>query len=451
MASTGTTSFRIASAFRGGPIRWLILGGTLLIVAIAIGATVMAGNFRERALRSSERELENTVLLLARHFDQQLEDFQVVQKDLIAFMRSSGIATAENYKRRMSGHDIHLMLKSKIEALSYVGGINIFDAEGNLINASATWPAPQVNSADRAFFRTFKSNPQSPEMLVEPVYSRVTGAWTTVIARKVTGPKGEFLGLIGRGIEPVNFEKFFATVALGPGASIAMFHSDGTLLARYPHVADMVGKNFKNGPATERQIFEQPRSTSRLTSPIDGEDRLISSRTLTNFPIVIVASTATSAALADWREQIGILITITGLSVLGIAALLFLVVRKLSHQHRASKQRLSLEKQRLDTAVNNMTQGLLLFDARAASRHLQQALSRDVRPFGRNREAGLQLPRGDRPPQGHRLVRRRHRPIRRSGHARHRASERHGHLDARRTLDPGRQRAGAGRRMAGDP
>ena len=91
---------------RGGPIRWLILGGMLLIAAIAIGATVMAGNFRERALRNSERELENTVLLLARHFDQQLEDFEVVQKDLIAFMRSSGIATAEDYKRRMStpGH-----------------------------------------------------------------------------------------------------------------------------------------------------------------------------------------------------------------------------------------------------------------------------------------------------------------------------------------------------------
>ena len=363
MASTGTTSFRIASAFRGGPIRWLILGGTLLIAAIAIGATVMAGNFRERALRNSERELENTVLLLARHFDQQLEDFQVVQKDLIAFMRSSGISTAENYKRRMSGHDIHLMLKSKIEALSYVGGINVFDAEGNLINASAGWPLPTVNVADRPYFRTFRSSPQSPEMLVEPVYSRITGAWTTVIARKITGPKGEFLGAIGRGIEPVNFEKFFATVALGPGASIAMHHSDGTLLARYPHVAEMVGKNFKTGPAAQRQVFELPRSTSRLTSPIDGEDRLISSRALTNFPIVIVASTTTSAALADWREQIAILIAIAGLSVLAIAALLFLVVRKLSHQHRASKQRLSLEKQRLDTAVNNMTQGLLLFDA----------------------------------------------------------------------------------------
>ena len=43
--------------------------------------------------------------------------------------------------------------------------------------------------------------------------------------------------------------------------------------------------------------------------------------------------------------------------------MLFLVVRKLSQQHRLSQRRLTLEKQRLDTAVNNMTQGLLLFDS----------------------------------------------------------------------------------------
>jgi diguanylate cyclase (GGDEF)-like protein len=361
MLSVGTASFKITSVLRGGPIRWLILGGTLLIAAIAIGATVMAGNFRERALQNSERELENTVLLLARHFDQQLEDFEVVQKDLIAFMRSSGIATAENYKRRMSSEEIHLMLKSKMDALAYVGGINVFDADGTLINASAAWPVPPVSVADRAYFRTFKSDPKSPDMVTEPVYSRITGVWTTVIARKITGPNGEFLGAIGRGIEPANFEKFFASVALGPGAAIAMHHRDGTLLARYPHVDELIGKNFRTGPAGQQQVFEQAHTTSRLTSPIDGEDRVISSRALTKFPIVIVATTTASAALADWREQIAILIAVAALSVLAIAALLFLVVRKLSQQHRTSQQQLTLEKQRLDTAVNNMTQGLLLF------------------------------------------------------------------------------------------
>ena len=363
MISKGTASFKVTSALRGGPIRWLILGGMLLIAAIAIGATVMAGNFRERALHNSERELENTVLLLARHFDQQLEDFQVVQNDLIAFMRSNGVATTENYKPRMSSREIHLMLKSKLEALSYVGGINVFDADGVLINASSAWPVPSVSVADRAYFKTFKSDLRSPDQLVEPVFSRITGAWTTVIAQKIAGPNGEFLGVISRGIEPANFEKFFATLALGPDATVAMHHRDGTLLARYPHIDAMIGKNFNHGPANVRQVFELARSTSRLTSPIDGNDRLISSRTLSKFPIVIVATTKTSAALADWREQISILIAVATASVLAIVLLLFLVVRKLSQQHRQTQQRLTLEKQRLDTAVNNMTQGLLMFDA----------------------------------------------------------------------------------------
>src|SRR5262249_2006552 len=79
--------------------------------------------------------------------------------------------------------------------------------------------------------------------------------------------------------------------------------------------------------------------------------------------MVIVARTATEVALADWREQIAMLVTVAAASVVAIAVLLFLVVRKLSQQHRQSQRRLTLEKQRLDTAVNYMTQGLLLFDS----------------------------------------------------------------------------------------
>src|ERR1700732_5250882 len=149
--TTNAASLDAKTLMRGGPIRWLILGGVLLIAAIAIGATLMAENFRDRALRNSERELENTVLLLARHFDQQLGDFEVIQKDLIDHMRSSGIATAASFKQRMSGQDVHLMLKSKLSALSYVGGVNVFDAEGTLINTSTSWPVPSINVADRPY------------------------------------------------------------------------------------------------------------------------------------------------------------------------------------------------------------------------------------------------------------------------------------------------------------
>ena len=348
---------------RGDPIRWLILGGILLIAAIAVGAVVMAGNFRERALHHAELELDNTALLLARHFDQQLGDLEVIQEDLLDYIRSNGIATPDNYGRQMSSEAIHLMLKSKMSAFSYVGGINIYDADGTLINTSAKWPPPQVSAADRSYFKTFKSHPSSPDTLIELVYGHVNGMWTTVIARKATGPNGEFLGVISRGIEVANFEKFFATIAIGPDATISMFHRDGTLLARRPHIDEMTGKNFRTGSDDNQSPFDLDRTAARLTSPIDGKDRLISSRALAKFPIVVVTTTTMEAALADWREQIAILTAISVGSVLAISLLLFAVVRRLSHEHRTSKQRLTLEKLRLDTAVNNMTQGLLLFDS----------------------------------------------------------------------------------------
>jgi len=347
----------------GGPIRWLVTGGALLIATIAVGTTIMAGTFRDRALTSAEDQLENTVLLMARHFDQQLEDFMAIERDVVAQIEASRISSADAFRAQLSSSDWHNMLRLRLRAYSDVAGVNVFDANGVLINSSENWPVPNVRIADRNFFKAFKSGSPFERFRIELLQGRFQPGWATVVACKVTGPNGEFLGVVTRAIPPSNFERFFATVTLAPGSTISMHHRDGTLLARYPHADGMVGQNFKFGPADQQKVFEVSESTARLASPVDGEFRLIASRALSDFPIVIVATTTAAAALADWQEQMKFLIGVGIVSVLLIAGLLFFVVRRLSQDHAASQQRLTLEKQRLDKAVNNMTQGLLLFDA----------------------------------------------------------------------------------------
>ena len=347
------------------PIRRLILCGVLLIAAIAIGTAAMVDSFRERALANSRRELENTALLLARHFDQQLEDLEFVQKSLVASMQLAPAASRADYERQMSSEDMHLMLKTKISALSYVGGLNLFDFDGKLINSSGPWPMPAVNVADRAYFKEFKSNPRSAAVFVDSVHSRITGAWTIVLARKVVGPNGEFLGAVGRGIEPAYFEKFFASLALGEDGAITMFHRDGTLLARHPHIEALIGHNFTAGPLFQNVLSKADHGTTRLHSLIDDQDRLASVQSLEHFPIAIAVTATVSTALAGWQEQTRFLIGVAVLFALVIAATLFLIVRQLSRDHELSSQRLALEKQRLDVAVNNMTQSLLMYDSSA--------------------------------------------------------------------------------------
>ena len=58
--------------FRLSAIQWLILNAAALVIAITLGTGYFAMQYRERALEVAERELNNSALLLSRHFDQQL-------------------------------------------------------------------------------------------------------------------------------------------------------------------------------------------------------------------------------------------------------------------------------------------------------------------------------------------------------------------------------------------
>jgi diguanylate cyclase (GGDEF)-like protein len=357
--------YRVRSAFdRRNPLNWLILGGVLLIASVVVGTAIMVLDFRERALNNTERELENTVLLLARHFDRELHDFEAVQRDVVRRIERSGVASPEAFRQQMSGEEVHKNLQGVTDGLSDVAGINVFDVNGQLINSSQLWPVPAVNIADRGYFKEFAADDRSALVRLAPIKSPLTGGWTTVVARKAIGPNGQFLGLVSRNISPANLERFFESVVLGKGAAISMFHRDGTMLARYPHVEAMIGRNFRNAPA-QQILAKADHGTTRLISPVDGEDRLASARALSEFPLSILATTTVASALADWREQTRSLVIAAALVALVIAFTLFLIVRKLSKQHRNSERRLALEKERLDTAINNMTQGLLLYDSDA--------------------------------------------------------------------------------------
>jgi Histidine kinase sensor domain len=246
------------------------------------------------------------------------------------------------------------------------------------------------------FLPTPRRHPRAP-VLVELVRSRFTGDWAIVFAHKVSGPRGEFLGVVTRATTPASFEHFFASVALGESAAISMYHRDGTLLARYPHIEAMIGKNFATGQMHREILSRSDHGTMRLSSPLDALDRLASVRTLADFPVSIIATTTVAAALADWREQTRYLVAVAGFSVLVIAVMLFLVVRKLSQQHQ-------LEKQRLDTAVNNIPQGLVVYDPAGAGYRLQPALPRDVRVVTGRGQARLHDAGSDLTSQGNRIL-----------------------------------------------
>jgi diguanylate cyclase (GGDEF)-like protein/PAS domain S-box-containing protein len=344
------------------PVRWLALSGLVLMAAIALGTAVTISKFRESAIETGKQGLESSVLLLARHFDQHLEDFSVLQTEIAADLQARDITQPDVFRSEMGTLAIHEMMREKASGWSDFAGVNLFDSKGILINSSQSWPVADLRISDRAYFQNLKDD-ASLAQTVDVVPSRFNSGFSIVFARRILGPDGEFLGAITRGVKPETLESFFASAGLGPGATIAMHQKEGVLLARYPHVERMIGKNFNNGPSEQRAVFETSQFAGQLRSPMDGKERLVASRMLSSVPLVIVATKTIDSTLAAWRAQTRFFMSMAVLSLLVTALVLYLIFRQMMREHRHSKQLIAVEKQRLDTAISHMSQGLLLFDS----------------------------------------------------------------------------------------
>jgi PAS domain S-box-containing protein len=341
---------------RDRAIWWIVASGLGLTAAIAFGTAILISNLQDRARADAKRVLNTTAYVIAEHCEGTFQSVELVQRSVIERMQSLGIASAEDLGRRMAGFDMHSMLKDMVSGVPQLDALVLVDPSGKLVVSSRAWPMPDATQLDREYFKVLAADDNLMLFLDRPSVSQRTGAWQTHLARRLVGPNGEFIGMIVGVMELRHFEQFFGSISIGKEVAIALFRSDGLLLARDPHVEAA----FKqNGARTAgAPLFRDTWSVA------GGEDQLASLQALTHYPVVVSVSTTASAALAPSLEQAKIIIGAVGLAALAIGAFILFIVRRLMQGIRRSEQRLSGQKLQLDTALNNMSQGLLMCDSK---------------------------------------------------------------------------------------
>jgi len=362
-----------SSAGSSNPIRLLVAGSLLLIALIVVATGFILFNLRDRVISDSERELNNVALILAEQADRQFQAVELVQTALIERIQSLGIASSEDFERQLSGRDVHQMLKEKIVGLQHIGALALINSQGKIINYSRDWPIPPINAADREFFKAFQSDKHLTSFMGKPVRNRSSGTWVVQIARKVSGPKGEFLGLAVGVVDLQYFEHLFETITLGAESSIALFRRDGVLLARYPHLESSIGKIFAQNAIFQNVLSRADQGVTRLVSLIDGKERLAAAHSLARAPIVVAVFNPVDAILADWRHAAILLIGIAGLTEFVIAGIVFLFIKQLkthellikANAEKVKAEKIAEQKMISDAALNNMSQGLCMFDSSA--------------------------------------------------------------------------------------
>jgi diguanylate cyclase (GGDEF)-like protein len=345
---------------RPHPHGWWLISGVALIGLIVCASAAAILNSRERALSLAEQQLQNLAFVLAGHATTTFEIIDRVEANLAERIAAAAITSPQDFEQKFAGHDTHLMLKDRKLGLPHVGAFTLVNAQGKIFNFSRSWPIPDIDVSDRSFFQVLKADRTRTSFISEPIRKRSTGAWIIPLARAIRTRDGEFAGLLLAAVDIAQFEKDFQSIVLGEHGSIALLRDNGVLLARYPRIEANIGQAFRGAIDS---LGQEQSGSVRLVGVMDGKDRILATHRLARFPFMITAGVESAAALAAWRKEAATITAFALFSCCLVVVVLVLIVRQFSRQDRWSRQRLMIQKQRLDTAIDNMTQGLLLFDA----------------------------------------------------------------------------------------
>jgi diguanylate cyclase (GGDEF)-like protein len=322
-----------------------------LIATVVVTVVLILSHLRAHAIAEDEQQRLTTANVLAKQAARDFQALELVEINLIEWMETVAIVSSDLYRHEMAGHDVHLMLREKMNGLPLIDDLVMIDADGGLINSAQSWPIPTVDLSGRSYFNALKNNPQLTSVVSMPERDPGTGVWVIYLARKFTGSNGEFIGLVAGAIRADYFEHLYKSVVRGPDESISLLHADGIMLARYPRVEASIGQSFATTPLFIA-MSQSDHAVTRQVGRVDGQERLMAGARLPNFPGYVAVTTTIDAALADWRANVRYLVGLAVLLVVAIGGTGAVVAR---HFHRQRVQ--------LDTALNNMSQGLCMFDA----------------------------------------------------------------------------------------
>ncbi|TCZ60885.1 bifunctional diguanylate cyclase/phosphodiesterase [Roseicella aquatilis] len=345
----------------------LALGGALLGLLVMAGAGLIGWNAHDRALAGTGRELRNLSVVLADHADRTLQAVEILQAALIERMRSRGVTSLAALRAWAPTEDVHELLKERIAGVPQLDAVTIVDAEGRLLNFSRYHPVPEINLADRDYFHALRNGAE--RFIGRPVRNRGSGTWTIYIARRLDDAEGRFMGMVLGAFELGHFERFFGSLALGPDGSIGMLRADGILLARHPHAERAIGRDYGDAEAFRLATSRPDGTPLRVTSAIDGQERLLAARQLSAYPLRIHVGTTVQAALAEWRRQMLWLGGATAMLLALIAAATGTGLRKARAEQAAAEarwrgeQELAAQHVKFRIAVEGMSQGLWKFNA----------------------------------------------------------------------------------------
>ena len=210
---------------------------------------------------------------------------------------------------------------------------------------------------DRLHFRAQAEAKHDDLFIGVPIVQRTTGRPSIQVSRRLHAADGSFAGILSGQLDHDFAEQFSRTLKLGPGSDISLRGLDGILRVSYGFVTPPEAMTTVMANA----IAHTSDGYFWSGGQADGVSRLVTYRTVADYPLVITIGETESHVFENANRQMLIYFGIAAVVTLVTAFFIAVIIHRQSALESLNK-RLSTLNTHFDAALGHLSQGISMYD-----------------------------------------------------------------------------------------
>ncbi|WP_262927345.1 sensor domain-containing diguanylate cyclase [Phytohalomonas tamaricis] len=348
-----TTRSNLRSEFRHRFVQRLALAFIIIVIAaiIAIGIWQNWTSYNQK-IEEAEITSANLVRSAAQHAEDAIKELDSFSSGMVERVEWYGINQVDKKRMRQ-------LFKNQAAMLFQLYGVFVYDKDGNWIVTDKENIPANANNSDREYFIYHKLNAHDRQMHIGPVIiSRSTGDLVIPISRRINNSDGSFAGVFLATLRVDYFTTFYTGFQMDEQGNFVIALNDGTVLARRPFDAGVIGTSLAKGEIYTQYLPYAPSGTAHITSVVDGIERINSYKQLDRYPVVVQAGLSKQAMLASWYRGLyksALFMSVATLGVLAFGIVLLRQIRSgITIEKELSQAHLALEKLALQDGLTGL-------------------------------------------------------------------------------------------------
>lgn len=270
----------------------LILSALVIILGFsAVCGSVML-DLHRGTVTLAKRTSENLATSIESDIGRTIEQYDLSLRAVVSGVNMPEIGQLSRELRQ-------LILFDKAASSAQFGGIQVFDAKGDLTIDAASLDPVHLNAAGEDFFKAHAADGERGLYISAPQLHR--GAYAVVLSRRITDTDGNFAGVVAGSIRFSYFHDLFSRLRLNPDETITVLRRDGVVIMRTPFDLDVIGKDLSRMPGMIRVLARGGGSFTGVGAS-DKIERLFVWRD-TGRALVVVVGRPWTNIFSLWQQQ----------------------------------------------------------------------------------------------------------------------------------------------------